>query len=314
MNNQEIFQSLSSGEKGLLGEVADLFQLPTGAFNLRRNGQGALRQVTEGVDIRTKTDKPGIDIVIKPGVKGETVHIPVILTQSGLNDLVYNDFYVGEGSDVVIVAGCGIHNDGCEESRHDGIHTFHVGKNARLRYVEKHFGDGSGTGGRVLNPTTVVDQEEGSYCEMEMVQLGGVDSTIRTTTAHLGPGSKLVVTERLLTRGEQLAHSNIDAHLDGEGSAVQIISRSVAQESSVQVFHLSAEGNAPCRAHIQCDSIIMDTAKVSSIPEIVANHTEAQIIHEAAIGRINTDQLLKLETFGLSQEEAEEVIIQGFLK
>lgn len=305
---------MKSVTEELLKLVSDWTGSFKGAFNIREDGGCAGRQSTEHIKIDSKKDLPGLDIHILPGTKGETVSIPACVTHGDIDDLVYNDFYVGEGSDVVIVAGCGIHNDGCEESRHDGIHTFHVGKNARLRYVEKHFGDGSGTGGRVLNPTTVVDQEEGSYCEMEMVQLGGVDSTIRTTTAHLGPGSKLVVTERLLTRGEQLAHSNIDAHLDGEGSAVQIISRSVAQESSVQVFHLSAEGNAPCRAHIQCDSIIMDTAKVSSIPEIVANHTEAQIIHEAAIGRINTDQLLKLETFGLSQEEAEEVIIQGFLK
>jgi Fe-S cluster assembly scaffold protein SufB len=298
----------------LLLNIADLDGTPNGAFNLRRNGQGVERHSTENILITPKTDKPGIDIYIKPYTKNESVHIPVIVTESGIKDLVYNDFIIGEGADVTIIAGCGIHNDGCDTSEHDGIHCFQIGKGARLKYVEKHYGEGNGTGGRVLNPTTIVNMDEDSYCEMEMAQIGGVDSTIRETTANLKAGAKMVVLERLLTHGEQTAHSNMDVNLNGKDAAVQIISRSVAQDQSVQVFHPKAIGNDACRAHVQCDSIIMDNAKVSSIPEITANHADAQIVHEAAIGRINNDQLIKLQTFGLDESEAENVIIQGFLK
>lgn len=298
----------------LLLNIADLDGTPNGAFNLRRNGQGVERHSTENILITPKTDKPGIDIYIKPYTKNESVHIPVIVTESGIKDLVYNDFIIGEGADVTIIAGCGIHNDGCDTSEHDGIHCFQIGKGARLKYVEKHYGEGNGTGGRVLNPTTIVNMDEDSYCEMEMAQIGGVDSTIRETTANLKAGAKMVVLERLLTHGEQTAHSNMDVNLNGKDAAVQIISRSVAQDQSVQVFHPKAIGNDACRAHVQCDSIIMDSAKVSSIPEITANHADAQIVHEAAIGRINNDQLIKLQTFGLDESEAENVIIQGFLK
>lgn len=298
----------------LLLNIADLDGTPTGAFNLRRNGQGVERHSTENVLITPKTDRPGIDIYIKPYTKNESVHIPVIVTESGIKDLVYNDFIIGEGADVTIIAGCGIHNDGCETSEHDGIHCFQIGKGARLKYVEKHYGEGNGTGGRILNPTTIVNMDEDSYCEMEMAQIGGVDSTIRETTANLKAGAKMVVLERLLTHGEQTAHSNMDVNLNGKDAAVQIISRSVAKDQSVQVFHPKAIGNEACRAHVQCDSIIMDHAKVSSIPEITANHADAQIVHEAAIGRINNDQLIKLQTFGLEEAEAENVIIQGFLK
>lgn len=298
----------------LLLNIADLDGTPTGAYNLRRNGQGVERHSTENVLITPKTDKPGIDIYIKPYTKNESVHIPVIVTESGIKDLVYNDFIIGEGADVTIIAGCGIHNDGCDTSEHDGIHCFQIGKGARLKYVEKHYGEGNGTGGRILNPTTIVNMDEDSYCEMEMAQIGGVDSTIRETTANLKAGAKMVVLERLLTHGEQTAHSNMDVNLNGKDAAVQIISRSVAKDQSVQVFHPKAIGNDACRAHVQCDSIIMDEAKVSSIPEITANHADAQIVHEAAIGRINNDQLIKLQTFGLEEAEAENVIIQGFLK
>lgn len=298
----------------LLLSIADLEEIPSGAFNLRKNGQGVERHSTENIIITPKADKPGIDIYIKPYTKNEEVHIPVILTETGVHDLVYNDFTIGEGADVTIIAGCGIHNDGCETSEHDGIHCFHIGKNARLRYVEKHYGAGGGTGSRVLNPTTIVNMDEGSYCEMEMVQIKGVDSTVRETTAHLKAGAKMVVLEKLMTHEKQTAHSNMDVYLDGEDAAVQIISRSVAKDQSVQVFHPKAIGNEKCRAHVQCDSIIMDDAKISSIPEITANHADAQIVHEAAIGRINNDQLLKLQTFGLDEVEAENIIIEGFLK
>ena len=298
----------------LLESIADLHEIPEGAYNIRKNGEGLSRRSTANIEIVPKSDKPGIDIIIAPGTKNESVHIPVIITEAGINDLVYNDFYIGEGADVLIVAGCGIHNCGDQTSEHDGIHTFHIGKNARIKYVEKHYGEGDGKGERILNPSTIVEQEENSVCEMEMVQIKGVDSTIRDTKASLAAGAKLIVTERLLTHGSQHARSDIDVYLNGEGSSAQIISRSVAKNSSKQIFHPNAIGNAECRAHVQCDSIIMDDATVSSIPAITANSADAQIVHEAAIGRINNDQLIKLMTFGMSEEEAEEVIIQGFLK
>jgi len=301
-------------DAALLEEIANIHETPIGAYNLRKNGEGVARQNTANIEIITKKDKPGIDIVIAPGTKNESVHIPVILTETGLNDVVYNDFYVGDGADVVIVAGCGIHNCGDQKSQHDGIHTFHIGKNAKIKYIEKHYGEGEGTGERILNPVTVVEQEENSHCEMEMVQIRGVDSTERKTTANLKAGAKLIVTERLLTHGKQLATSDIEVNLNGEDASAQIVSRTVAKNESRQIFRYNAVGNDKCRAHVQCDSIIMDDAKVSSIPAISANSVDAQIIHEAAIGRINNDQLLKLMTFGMSEEEAEEVIINGFLK
>ncbi|MBR6939231.1 MAG: SufD family Fe-S cluster assembly protein [Clostridia bacterium] len=301
-------------DAALLEEIANIHETPIGAYNLRKNGEGVARQNTANIEIITKKDKPGIDIVIAPGTKNESVHIPVILTETGLNDVVYNDFYVGDGADVVIVAGCGIHNCGDQKSQHDGIHTFHIGKNAKIKYIEKHYGEGEGTGERILNPVTVVEQDENSHCEMEMVQIRGVDSTERKTTANLKAGAKLIVTERLLTHGKQLATSDIEVNLNGEDASAQIVSRTVAKNESRQIFRYNAVGNDKCRAHVQCDSIIMDDAKVSSIPAISANSVDAQIIHEAAIGRINNDQLLKLMTFGMSEEEAEEVIINGFLK
>lgn len=307
-------EKISELDRSMLEAVADLHEIPEGAYNIRRNGESAGRRTTDDIDIVTKTDKPGIDIIIKPGVKDKSVHIPVIITESGLNECVYNDFYVGEGADVLIVAGCGIHNCGDQDSSHDGIHTFHIGKGARVRYVEKHYGEGDGRGARILNPVTELFLEENAVCELESVQIRGVDSTVRTTNAHLAAGAKMTVTERLMTHGSQTAQSDMRVDLDGEDSSVQIISRSVAKDQSVQVFHPIAAGNAPCHAHVQCDSIIMDGAHISSIPEIAATCAEAEIIHEAAIGRINNDQLLKLQTFGLTEEEAEEIIIEGFLK
>lgn len=301
-------------DKDLLSAVADLHDVPMGAYNIRKDGQGVARQSTENIIIEPKKDKPGIDIIVKAGTKNESVHIPVIVTQSGVNDLTYNDFYIGDDCDVLIVAGCGIHNSGSSKSEHDGIHTFHIGKNSRIKYVEKHYGQGEGTGERVLNPTTEIEMDENSYCEMEMIQIKGVDSTKRETNAHLKSGARLLMMEKLMTHGKQVAHSNMEINLDGVNSSAQIISRSVAKDESEQVFYPRAVGNAACRAHVQCDSIIMDNARIRSIPEIAANHYDAQIVHEAAIGRINNDQLIKLQTFGMTEEEAEEIIIQGFLK
>ena len=302
-------------EKDLLETIADIRGfMPGSAFNLRKNGEGVERHSTEHVKISAKTDKPGIDIRIDANTVGESIHIPVILTESGIKDVVYNDFYIGENCDVEIIAGCGIHNDGCDTSQHDGIHTFHIGKNAKIVYSEKHVGEGNGSGERILNPTTAIHMEEGSYAKMDMSQIKGVDSTMRKTEANLGPKAKLVINEKLMTHGKQKAYSDVTVNLNGEDSVVQIVSRSVGKDTSVQVFHPIAVGNNKSRAHIQCDSIIMDEAKISSIPEIAANHVDAQIVHEAAIGKINNDQLIKLQTFGLSDEEAEKVIVEGFLK
>ena len=301
-------------DRELLKAVADLHEVPTGAYNIRKNSGSAGRKCTENIQIITKEDKPGIDIRIAPGTKNESVHIPVIITETGINELVYNDFYIGEGADVLIVAGCGIHNSGDQKSEHSGIHRFFIGKNAKIRYVEKHYGEGDGAGERVMNPTTEIDMEEGSVCEMETVQIKGVDSTVRVSNARLGKNAKLIMTERLMTHGKQLAKSDMVVELNGEGSSAQIVSRSVGKDNSEQIFNPIAIGNNACAAHIQCDSIIMDNAKIRSIPEIAANHPDAQIVHEAAIGRINGDQLLKLCTLGLTEEEAEKEIIDGFLK
>ena len=284
-----------------------------GAFNIRKDSGCAGRVNTENVTITTKTDKPGIDIRFVPGCK-DSCHIPVIITESGLRETVYNDFYVGEGADVTIIAGCGIHNCGSDASEHDGVHTFYVGKNARVKYVEKHYGEGDGSGERILNPTTNVYMEEGSSCEMEMVQLRGVTSTVRDTNAELGADAKLVLTEKLLTHGEQTAESDMEINLEGEGANGRVVSRSVAQDQSQQVFYPKVTGNARCFGHVQCDSIIMGDARISSIPAIVANHVDAQLIHEAAIGRIAGDQILKLMTLGLTEQEAEEKILDGFLQ
>lgn len=301
-------------EKDLLHTIADITGfMPGSAFNLRRNGQGVERHSTEHIKIQAKTDKPGIDIIIAPHTIGEQVHIPVILTDSGVQDLVYNDFYIGEGASVEIIAGCGIHNDGCETSQHDGIHVFHIGKHASVTYVEKHYGEGDGSGKRILNPQTIIHMEEGSYAQMDMSQIKGVDSTKRNTEAFIGANAKLVINEKLMTHGHQQAYSDVSISLDGKDSVVQIVSRSVGKDDSIQVFHPIAIGNNKSRAHIQCDSIIMDHAKISSIPEIAANHVDAEIVHEAAIGKINSDQLIKLQTFGLSSDEAEKVIVDGFL-
>lgn len=301
-------------DRHILETITDLHGIPQGAYNIRKDGQGAGRRNTENIEIITKSDKPGIDIKIAPNTKNESVHIPVILTQSGLNDLVYNDFYIGENSDVLIVAGCGIHNDGSRKSEHDGIHTFYVGKNAKVKYVEKHYGEGDGTGERVLNPQTIVYLEEGAHIELETSQLAGVDSTIRSTKLYADKNSEAVITERLLTHGQQSAESDMEVQLNGEGANARIISRSVAKDDSKQIFYPRLSGNTKCFGHVQCDAIIMGNSMVRAIPEITANSVDAQLIHEAAIGRIAGDQLLKLMTLGLTEQEAEEKILNGFLR
>lgn len=301
-------------QRQLLEQISDLHEIPSGAYNIRANGKLDSRNTTEHIDIVTKTDVPGIDIIIKPGTKNESVHIPVVLTQSGLEDMVYNDFYVGEDADVTIVAGCGIHNGGDKKSEHDGIHRFFLGKNARVKYIEKHYGTGDGSGERVLNPTTEVTLGEGSTMEMDTLQIKGVDSTVRTTRAKLAAGSTLVIHEKIMTHGKQTAKTDFTVDMDGEDSHASVVSRSVARDSSHQVFLSKINGNNRCTGHTECDAIIMDHGSVSAIPELTANHIDASLIHEAAIGKIAGEQLIKLMTLGLTEHEAEEQIISGFLK
>jgi len=305
-----VFDSI---DKRLLMEVADLHGIPQGAYNIRKNGEGLSRNVTANIDIATKTGKPGIDVTVKPGTKGESVHIPVILSE-GIEDIVYNTFDIGADSDVLIVAGCGIHNATGDKAGHDGIHEFFVRRGAKMKYVEKHYGEGDGTGERVLNPTTVIEVDEGGTAELEMVQIRGVDYARRDTLVKLHKNARLIVSERLLTYLAQEAVSIITVELLGMGSTAQVISRSVAQDDSTQVFHLNLRGHCECRGHIQCDSIIMHNAQVSSIPEISAFDEGAQLVHEAAIGRIASEQLTKLMCLGLTEKEAEDTILQGFLK
>ena len=285
-----------------------------GAFNLRYNGIALCHGDSEHVKIRKKEDKNGIDVYIDGTTRGEQVHIPVVVNASGMTDIVYNDFYIAEGADVTIVAGCGIHNSGCNESRHDGIHSFHVGKGANVRYEEKHYGEGEGTGARVLNPVTRIFLEDDAVFTLDTVQIKGVDSTRRETEVSLGAGAKLYVLEKLMTHDAQTAESNMEVVLNGEGSSAQIISRSVARDQSHQAFYSNLQGNSLCAGHTECDAIIMDEAKISSLPEITANHPDAALIHEAAIGKIAGDQIIKLMTLGLTEEEAEAQIVNGFLK
>lgn len=299
--------------KKILKQIDESGFRQEGAFNLRHNGIALCHGDSEHIIIKRKEDKQGIDVYIDGSTNGEQVHIPVVVDASGMTDVVYNDFFIAEGADVTIIAGCGIHNSGCNESRHDGIHSFHVAKGANVRYEEKHYGEGEGSGARVLNPVTNIYMEEDSVFTLDTAQIKGVDSTERETNIVMGAGAKLFVVEKLMTHDSQTAVSNMEVQMNGEGSSAQIVSRSVAKGKSKQVFHPKAVGNAKCHAHVQCDSIIMDQAEVSSIPEINARHLDAAIIHEAAIGRINDEQLVKLRTMGMTEEEAESVIIDNFL-
>lgn len=301
-------------DNDLLANIIDLKKLKKGAYNIRKNGKGIERVTTENINIVPKKDKPGIDIYIKENTKNESVHIPVILTESGLDDLVYNDFYIGKNADVVIVAGCGIHNDHEKLSKHDGIHTFYLEENAKVKYIEKHYGDGKGIGGRVLNPVTEVHLKSGSQMEMESVQIKGVDNTVRKTIGVLEDNTNFVVSEKILTVGYECAKTIFEVNLNGENSSAHVVSRSVAEENSKQEFVSKIYGNNKCFAHSECDAIIKDNASVTATPEITANSVDASLIHEAAIGKIQGEQLIKLMTLGMSRKEAEEQIINGFLK
>lgn len=305
---------LETVDEELLNEISDYNGEFKGAYNIRKNGKGIQRKVTENINIVTKTDKPGIDIIVKPNTKFEFVHIPVILTESGLKDVVYNDFFIGKDANVIIIAGCGIHNDHHKNSQHDGIHRFFLEEGAKVKYIEKHYGEGSGDGKRILNPVTEVYFKSGSSMEMESVQIKGVDSAIRETKGVLEDNTNFVVTEKIMTHGKQSAQTCFDVQLNGENASTHVTSRSVATEDSYQHFTSKIYGNSKCFAHSECDAIIKDNAKVKATPEITANNVDANLIHEAAIGKIAGEQLTKLMTLGLSEKEAEEQIINGFLR
>lgn len=305
---------MSAIDDKILKTIADLHGVPQGAYNIRKNGEGISRRSTKNIEIIPKADKPGIDIIVKPGTKNESVHIPVLVTATGFKDLVYNTFDIGEGADVLVIAGCGIHNPGDREAQHDGIHEIIVRRGAHLRYIEKHYGEGTGTGERILNPRTVLQIEEGGTAELELIQIKGVDNTARVTEATLKKKAHLLMTEKMLTHGKQFAESKVTVKLLEPDAATQIISRTVAQDESEQIFYPRVVAYSKARGHVECDSIIMDRARVRSIPEIAAHHAEAELIHEAAIGKIAGEQLVKFMSLGLTEKEAIKTILEGFLK
>ena len=300
-------------ESDLLDQVADIHKVPLGAYNIRKNSEGIARNSTSEIEIIQKKDKPGIDIIVKPNVVGKSIHIPVIITTGNIHDLVYNDFYIGENSDVLIVAGCGIHNDNQNPSEHNGIHSFHLGKNCKVKYIEKHLGLGSGAE-KILNPTTSITMEENSSFEMETVQLGGVSSSARKTKATLKDGAHLVIIEKIKTDGTQTASTDFVVNLNGKNCSAKITSRSVASDNSFQKFDSKIVGNNSCFGHIECDGLLSGNARIVSIPQIDAKNSNAQLVHEATIGKIANEQLIKLSTLGLSEKEAEELIIKAYLK
>ncbi len=298
----------------LLGEITELTEMPQGAINIRKDGQAILRHSSPNIKITSFTDKPGITVEIKAGTKDETVHVPVLLTSSGFQDKVYNTFIVGENADITIIAGCGIHNDSHADSAHDGIHEIIVKKGARMKYIERHYGQGAGQGKRVFNPTTVIRIETEGVAELEMIQIEGVDDTIRPTTAYVGEKASLTILERLLTHGNQKAESDIKIYIEGKGGAAQILSRTIARDSSEQIFRAAMIGQTECLGHVECDSIIMGDARVKAVPELVAESSEAVLTHEAAIGKIAGEQLVKLMSLGLTEQEAIDTILEGFLR
>ena len=301
-------------QRNLLKEVAQLDALPVGAYNIRSNGESTARNTTAQIDIVTKEDKPGIDIIVKPGTKNQSVHIPVIISKTGLKELVYNDFFIGEDCDVTIVAGCGISNCGGEDSAHDGVHSFYVGKNSHVRYIERHYGEGTGTGKRFMNPTTQVELQENAFMELETSQIGGIDDTLRITRAKIGENATLNIHDKILTAGDQTAQAELSVAMNGAGGSCDIVSRGVARDNSRQEVKISIEGNAPSKGHAECDSIIMDHGVIVATPSLIATDVDASLIHEAAIGKIAGEQLMKLMTMGLDEKEAEEMIIRGFLQ
>ena len=301
-------------DENLLDNITDYKEIKKGAYNIRKNGKGIERKVTENTNIITKKDVSGIDIYVKENTKFEIIHIPVIITESGLKDVVYNDFHIGKNANVIIIAGCGIHNDHHKNSQHDGIHRFYLEEGAKVKYIEKHYGEGIGDGKRILNPVTEVYLKKGSSLEMDSAQIKGVDSTIRETKGVLEADTNFVVSEKIMTNGTQTAKTIFDVKLNGENASTHVTSRSVAGDKSKQEFVSKIYGNEKCFAHSECDAIIKDEAIVTATPEITANNVDANLIHEAAIGKIAGEQITKLMTLGLTEKQAEDETIKGFLR
>ena len=301
-------------EKRILKEVAELDSLPVGAFNIRNNGASEARNSTANIDIESREDGQGINIYIKDGTKNESCHIPVIISKSGHKETVFNEFFIGEDCDVTIVAGCGISNCGGHDSQHDGVHSFHVGKNSRVKYIEKHYGEGTGTGKRFMNPTTEVELMEGSTMDMDTSQIAGINDTHRVTKATVGPGATLLLHDKILTNLDQTASAEMIISLDGEDSKCDIVSRGVAKDESKQDVVIDISGNNKCSGHAECDSIIMDHGVIVATPKLKATNVDASLIHEAAIGKIAGEQIIKLMTLGLNEQQAEQKIIEGFLR
>ncbi len=300
-------------DKELLIKIADLHKIPSGSFNIRKNGDSIDRNSNKDIEIISKKNKSGIDIIVKDGVKNKSVHIPVILTLGGFSDLVYNDFYIGKDCDVTIIAGCGIHNATCKDSQHDGIHSFHIGENSTVKYIEKHYAEGNGEGKKILNPITKIVMKNGAKFDFESLQIGGVSYSVRKTFAKLGKDCVLNVKENILTTENQYAKTCFKVDLIGENSKCEVVSHSVAQDNSKQEFISQIIGKNKCFGHVECDGILLDNARIISVPKIDAVCKDASLVHEAAIGKIAGEQLVKLMTLGLTQEEAEKIIIKGFL-
>lgn len=306
---------LEKEDKELLDNITDSEQLFESAFNVRKNGCPFVKKETETIKIVSqKEGKEGIEIYVKNNGEKQLVNIPVLITKGGLDDLVYNDFYIESGAQVTIVAGCGIHNCDKSDSRHNGIHSFYLEEGAKVNYIEKHYGSGDGEGAKVLNPITRVFLKKNSSLEMETVQIEGVDSTIRETIAKLEDNTNLVIKEKIKTSKNQYAKTIFEVDLDGVNSSCHLISRAVAEDNSKQEFISNLRGNNKCYAHSECDAILKDNGIALANPIVLANNVDANLIHEAVIGKIAGEQLLKLMSLGLSEKEAEEVIINGFLK
>ena len=305
---------MNSIEKDLLKKVNDGDLNNADAYNVRLNGSSVERKDNPYIKITSKKDKSGIDVHVKDNTLFGIIHIPVILTESGLTETVYNDFYIGKNANVIILAGCGIHNDEHKNSEHDGIHRFFLSEGAKVKYVEKHYGEGNGDGKKILNPITEVEMQKGSSMTIDTLQIKGVDNTYRITKAILASNTTLVINEKILTSNNQEAKTEFEVILNGENASTHVTSRSVATENSYQEFKSNVIGNNKCYAHVECDAIIKDSGVVKAIPEICANNIDANLIHEAAIGKIAGEQLIKLMSLGLNEKEAEEAIINGFLK
>ena len=305
---------MEAEDKELLQEIVGENPENADSYNIRKNGKKIERKVNPNINIISKEDNSGIDIYVKEDTLFGTVNIPVIITESGLKDVVYNDFHIGKNANIIIVAGCGITNNGHWDAQHDGIHRFYLEEGAKVKYIERHCGLGVGDGKKVLNPVTEIHMAKGAYMGRDTTQRKGGGDTIRTTKAELDSDATLVITEKILTSKNQQAKTEFVVNLKGENSSTHVTSRSVATDNSYQEFISNITGNTKCYAHVECDAIIKGEGQVKAVPEIFAKNVDANLIHEAAIGKIAGEQLMKLMSLGLSEKEAEEVIVNGFLK